>query len=118
MSRLLRRSGASNYLDEVHGIQRTVGTLAKLAVEGGGPPFRRDGRIPLYDPDDLDAWAESILTPPAASTAEHDAYQRRRSATRQNLRSAQLEGVAGTGGGSAGAKALRRRSEAEAGAGP
>ena len=33
----------------------------------------RAKRIPLYAPANLDAWAEAILTPPAASTAEHDA---------------------------------------------
>ncbi len=68
--RRLRRAEASDYLFEQHGIQRTVGTLAKLAVIGGGPRFRVAGRTPLYSADDLDAWADSILSPPVGSTSE------------------------------------------------
>ena len=37
-----------------HGIRRTVGTLAKLAVIGGGPRFRVANRTPLYETDELD----------------------------------------------------------------
>ncbi len=70
LTRRLRRSEAATYLLETHGIRRAVGTLAKLAVVGGGPRFRVAGRTPLYAPDDLDAWAESILSPPVSSTSE------------------------------------------------
>lgn len=66
----LRRREASSYLHENHGVNRTVGTLAKLAVTGGGPPYRVDGRTPLYEPADLDAWAESSLSPKVASSSE------------------------------------------------
>ena len=72
MPRLLRRREASDYLETNFGIQRKPSTLAKLACVGGGPKFRRANRVPLYDPADLDVWAESLLTEPAASTAEHD----------------------------------------------
>src|SRR5580704_7560500 len=34
------------------------------------PPSRRASRIVLYDPDDIDSWAESRLTPPLRSTSE------------------------------------------------
>ncbi len=70
INRPLRRNEASNYLYETHGIRRAVGTLAKLAVVGGGPRFRVAGRTPLYSADDLDAWADSILSPPVRSTSE------------------------------------------------
>ncbi len=70
INRPLRRYEASNYLLETHGIRRAVGTLAKLAVVGGGPRFRVAGRTPLYAPDDLDAWADSILSPLVRSTSE------------------------------------------------
>ena len=70
LNRRLRRAEASTYLLENHGIRRAVGTLAKLAVVGGGPRFRVAGRTPLYEPDDLDAWAESILSPLVGSTTE------------------------------------------------
>ncbi len=44
LNRRLRRSEAATYLLETHGIRRAVGTLAKLAVVGGGPRFRVAGR--------------------------------------------------------------------------
>ena len=68
--KLLRRKAASDYLRETHGLERAPSTLAKLAVIGGGPIFRHAGRIPLYSPEDLDAWAESLLSAPMRSTSE------------------------------------------------
>ncbi len=70
LNRRLRRSEAATYLLETHGIRRAVGTLAKLAVVGGGPRFRVAGRTPLYSTNDLDAWVESILSPLVRSTSE------------------------------------------------
>ncbi len=69
-NRRLRRAEAVIYLFETHGIQRAVGTLAKLAVVGGGPRFRVAGRTPLYETDDLDAWVDSILSPLVNNTSE------------------------------------------------
>jgi hypothetical protein len=43
--------------------------LAKLAVIGGGPIYRKAGRYPLYAKEDLDAWAESRLSAPRRSTS-------------------------------------------------
>jgi len=68
-SRFLRRREAAQYLQE-RGIPCAAKTLAKLAVVGGGPIFRRIGRIPLYQADDLDRWVTSKLSPPVASTSE------------------------------------------------
>jgi hypothetical protein len=68
--RLLRRKAASDYLRETWGLERAPSTLAKLAVIGGGPTFRRAGRIPLYTSDDLDEWAISLLSPPMRSTSD------------------------------------------------
>jgi hypothetical protein len=45
-------------------------TLAKLAVIGGGPPFRKAGRVPLYGEASTDAWAESKIGPLVHSTTE------------------------------------------------
>jgi hypothetical protein len=39
-------------------------------VIGGGPVFRRVGRIPLYTPHDLDAWVALSLSPPMRSTSD------------------------------------------------
>lgn len=68
--RLLRRKEASVYLKTRYGIDRAPATLAKLACVGGGPVFRKAGRIPLYAPDGLDDWAASILSAPVHSTSE------------------------------------------------
>jgi hypothetical protein len=68
---LLRRPAASTYLVQRWGIERAPATLAKLAVTGGGPKFHKIGRWPLYDPDDLDAWARDHIGEPRASTSEH-----------------------------------------------
>jgi hypothetical protein len=68
--RRLRRQEASAYLKEVHGIDRKASTLAKLACLGGGPRFEHAGRVPLYSPAELDAWALSLLSPLKSSTSD------------------------------------------------
>ena len=83
--KLLRRKAASDYLRETHGLERAPSTLAKLAVIGGGPVFRRAGRIPLYSPEDLDCWAASLLSAPMRSTSEAVTPNARESCQRQNL---------------------------------
>jgi hypothetical protein len=70
MRRLLRRKAASEYLHETHGWNCAHSTLAKLAVVGGGPIFRRIGRVPLYATDDLDKWVASKLSAPMRSTSD------------------------------------------------
>jgi hypothetical protein len=75
MAKLLRRLEASKYLREAHGVVRAPATLAKLAVSGDGPTFRRDGKVPLYSTDDLDGWVASILSPPMRSTTQTTSEQ-------------------------------------------
>lgn len=67
---LMRRDQVAAYLQSTWGIRRTVGTLAKLAVVGGGPPFHKDGRVPLYDPALVDAWARERLGAARTSTSD------------------------------------------------
>ena len=67
---LLSRAEASDYLRGVWKIPHSIGTLAKLAVVGGGPEFRKAGRIPLYPQDGLDAYARAKLTRRVRSTSE------------------------------------------------
>jgi hypothetical protein len=74
--KLLRRKAASDYLRETHGLERAPSTLAKLAVIGGGPTFRRAGRVPLYATDDLDEWVASKLSPPMRSTSDNGALSK------------------------------------------
>jgi hypothetical protein len=70
ISKLLRRKAASDYLHETHGLERAPSTLAKLAVTGGGPIFRRIGRVPYYETNDLDEWVASKLSLPMRSTSD------------------------------------------------
>ena len=66
----MRRQEASHYLHERHGIRLAHSTLAKLAVVGGGPPFRLDGRFPVYDREALDTYASERLGPLRRSTSD------------------------------------------------
>jgi hypothetical protein len=66
----LRRREASAYLAAAHGVRLSPGTLAKLAVIGGGPRFRLDGRFPLYERSELDAFAAARLGPLRTSTSD------------------------------------------------
>lgn len=67
------RREASRYLEEKYGIRAKPATLAKYASVGGGPRFRRAGRFPVYDTEDLDAWAAGKLSRVVSSTSELDA---------------------------------------------
>jgi hypothetical protein len=67
----LRRRAAAEYLREQRGIPCSEKTLAKLACIGGGPIYRRFGRIPLYLIADLDVYAEAKLSKPIRSTSEY-----------------------------------------------
>lgn len=66
----LRRSDVPAYMLSKHGIPVALATLNKLASTGGGPAMQYAGRIPLYRPEDLDAWAAERLSKPVRSTSE------------------------------------------------
>ncbi|GEO99514.1 hypothetical protein [Methylobacterium haplocladii] len=66
----LRRWEASRYLLDRYGIEMAIATLAKLACLGGGPPFQKNGRVPLYPTDLLDEWAVARLGKVVRSTSE------------------------------------------------
>jgi hypothetical protein len=69
-SKYVGRKAASAYLLSTWGLKRSPNYLAKLAVIGGGPPFRKANRDPLYTTDDLDAWASDLIGPRVRSTSE------------------------------------------------
>jgi hypothetical protein len=71
-----RRTPASRYLKDAWGVNFAPATLAKYAVIGGGPIFRRAGRVPLYSQNDLDSWIRSKLTGPMTSTSDLPSPQR------------------------------------------
>ena len=66
----MRRRDASDYLREVHGVQLAPTTMAKLAVQGGGPKFLLDGRFPLYPRPELDSFALARLGHLRGSTSD------------------------------------------------
>jgi hypothetical protein len=70
LERHARRNEAATYIETTYGIPCSPKTLAKWACIGGGPAFRKAGRIPLYPFSGLDAWAQSKLGPLVRSTSE------------------------------------------------
>ena len=70
LENLRRRNAAADYLQTIWGIPCSPKTLAKYAVIGGGPVFRKAGRTPLYPEDGLDDWARRKIGPRVRSTSE------------------------------------------------
>jgi hypothetical protein len=68
-SQFMRRKDAAQYLREKFGVGSPA-TLAKLATLGGGPIFRKNGRIPVYTTEDLDVWALAQIGKPMRSTSD------------------------------------------------
>jgi hypothetical protein len=66
----LRREQAAVYIQSNYGFPCSRQWLARLAVIGGGPAFRKASRYPLYDLVDLDNWAKSRIGPRVQSTSE------------------------------------------------
>ena len=66
----LRRKQAASYVRDVWGLPCAHQTLAKLAVLGGGPIYRKAGRYPLYLIEDLDRWAQGKIGSPQSSTSQ------------------------------------------------
>lgn len=68
-AQFLRRKAAAQYLREKFGFG-SERSLAKYAVVGGGPPFRKAGEsIVLYEPSALDAWALNQIGEAQTSTS-------------------------------------------------
>ena len=63
------RAEAAKYISE-HWFPCSPKTLAKLAVIGGGPAFRKAGRFPLYRPENCDEYARKKIGPLVGSTSE------------------------------------------------
>lgn len=68
-ARLLRRVEAAEYVRTTWGVPCQPSWLAKLAVVGGGPPFKHVGRFPMYAREDLDRWVLSRMGPLKLSTS-------------------------------------------------
>ena len=68
--RFFRRPEASRYLAICHEVQLAPATLAKLAVQGGGPEFHENAGRPLYPRERLDAFAKQRRGPLQANTSQ------------------------------------------------
>jgi hypothetical protein len=87
----IRPKDAEKYLKEKYGFGSQK-SLAKLACRGGGPEFRKAGRMRLYKPAALDAWALSKIGPPVHSTSE---YPQNNAPNHVGAAVAEREGVSG-----------------------
>ena len=56
-TQFLRRKDAVRYLRRRFGFG-AYSTLAKLAMSGGGPAFRKVGNLVFYEIAELDGWAK------------------------------------------------------------
>jgi hypothetical protein len=65
----LRRRDAAQYLLGKYGFGAER-TLAKGAVTGDTPEYRKAGRIVLYTREALDRWALSKISSPRASSSD------------------------------------------------
>jgi hypothetical protein len=54
------------------GYPTSPATLATKRSRGGGPPYRRWGRIPIYTWGEALEWAQNRLGEPRCSTSEED----------------------------------------------
>ena len=69
-TRLFRRREAAEYLREKYGVG-SASLLAKLAVYGGGPRFRKfNARVVLYSEADIDSWMADKLGTAVVSTSQ------------------------------------------------
>jgi hypothetical protein len=65
----LRRKEAAAYLQETYRFCSRK-TLDKIASVGGGPAFRKIGRIVVYEKGELDRWATEKMGEPRLSTSD------------------------------------------------
>jgi hypothetical protein len=65
----MRRKTAAIYLQEKFGFG-SVSTLAKGVVTGDSPVYQKAGRIVLYTPEALDAWALAKIGAPQKSSSD------------------------------------------------
>jgi hypothetical protein len=65
----LRRRQAADYLQSKYGFG-AMATLAKGAVTGDTPCYRKAGKMVLYTKTSLDEWALKKIGPPQRSTSD------------------------------------------------
>lgn len=63
-------TGASRYIEDVHGLTVSPMTLRSYRTKGGGPVAITFGRAMRYRPDALDAWVAEKTSEPQRSTSD------------------------------------------------
>lgn len=66
----LNRREAAAYVKRTWGYRCSYAWLSKLAVVGGGPPFVKIGRTPVYETEHLDGWIKSRMSALRLSTSQ------------------------------------------------
>jgi hypothetical protein len=66
----LRRAEANRYPKVNVEYRKRDSDAGKASSSAGGPRFEHAGRIPLYHEDELDTWAQFILSPLKSSTSD------------------------------------------------
>lgn len=86
----LNRAKAALYVETKYGARVSPDTLAKMAVYGNGPPYRLIGRTAVYEPADLDTWAQARLSAKMHSTAANprDPFRRKPGRSRKPIEAA------------------------------
>ena len=91
MASRLRTTTPALLLDAFHFAARTRPSMSRTSTDnlallrlwpssrltGGGPAYRKAGKFPLYEPDDLDEWALAKLSPKVRSSSEFRAPENR-----------------------------------------
>ena len=80
-ARYLTRAAAAQYVRATYGFPCSRQWLAKLAVVGGGPVYRKAGRTPLYAPSDLDGGRRPGSARPSARRRRRSMLACRRGVT-------------------------------------
>ena len=62
------RAEAAAYLTEEKGLKTSKNTLQKWVTTGGGPLYRRFGKLAVYLEQDLNDWVEHKLTAPRCTS--------------------------------------------------
>ena len=80
MSENLLSDEAAKHLWERYRLRRGPRALQQMRLDGGGPPYHRDGNSVLYPRSSLVAWAVAKLGKPLRSTVEETARRQRAAA--------------------------------------
>src|SRR6516162_2970328 len=62
-------------------------TFEKMRLTGEGPPYRKVGRLVIYDLDEVDSWLDSGLRQSTSDTGSETRFERQSAVSRGESRS-------------------------------